>query len=95
MLKGVNKRIVEISNTNSKYFYKALLFVKPEYCDLTDKKTEAEANKYLNGIIFNETLIKPGYLRKRKRKIKNNFLFILFVLGVGIISIALLYFIKR
>lgn len=92
MIKGVNKRIVEISNTDNKYFYKALLFVKSDCCDLSDRKIESEANKYLNNIIKKEP-VKPGYLR-RKRSIKKNVLFTLFVFGVGILSIVILSLIK-
>ena len=45
MIKGVNKQILEVTNTENPYFEKIIFFVKPEYKN-TDGKTiqrEAEA----------------------------------------------------
>lgn len=45
MIKGVNKQILEVTNTENPYFEKIIFFVKPEYKN-TDRKTiqrEAEA----------------------------------------------------
>lgn len=88
MIKGVNKRIVEISDTNNRYFYKALLFVNAEMRDISNRKIEEEANKYLNSIIYKEKF-RPGYLRKRK-KLKKKVLFMLFILGIGVLSLLVL-----
>lgn len=45
MIKGVNKQILEVTNTENPYFEKIIFFVKPEYKN-ADRKTlqkEAEA----------------------------------------------------
>lgn len=45
MIKGVNKQILEVTNTENPYFEKIIFFVKPEYKN-TDRKMlqhEAEA----------------------------------------------------
>lgn len=86
MIKGVNKRIVEVTNTNNKYFYKALLFVNTDCADMSDRKIENEANKYLNRMFLSSGQ-KPGYLRKR-RKIKRNVLYSLLFLSIGIAAVV-------
>ena len=37
MVKGVNRQVLEIHDTETEYFEKALLFVKPEYSNLSEK----------------------------------------------------------
>ena len=36
MVKGVNRQVLEIHDTETEYFEKALLFVKPEYSNLSE-----------------------------------------------------------
>lgn len=50
MLKGVNKRIVEINNTNNVYFEKAILYVRPDTPELSTKQLAKEAEYYLNSL---------------------------------------------
>ena len=38
MIKGINKQVLEISETNNGYFEKALFFVKPEYSHFSENK---------------------------------------------------------
>ena len=40
MTKGINKQVIEIHDTGSEYFEKALLFVKPEYATLSEKSLQ-------------------------------------------------------
>ena len=47
MVKGVNKQIIEINDTGSKYFERVLLFVSPGRSDLSHEKLTAEAKEYL------------------------------------------------
>lgn len=47
MLRGVNKQIIEVKDTGSRYFEKALLFVRPEFAELGPGQLEQEANRYL------------------------------------------------
>jgi len=37
MVKGVNRQVLEIHDTETQYFEKAFLFVKPEYSNLSEK----------------------------------------------------------
>ncbi|MGN1081456.1 MAG: hypothetical protein ACI4QV_05130 [Acutalibacteraceae bacterium] len=48
MIKGVNKRIIEIKDLDSKYFDSALLFVNPIHDGSDERKMEDEANKILS-----------------------------------------------
>lgn len=51
MIKGVNKQIVEINSTNSAFFEKAVLYVKPSMQDFSSKALAREAQHYINNII--------------------------------------------
>lgn len=63
MIKGVNKQILEVTNTENPYFEKIIFFVKPEYKNEDRKKLQKEA----------ETLAtiaqKPPRVRMSKKKI--------------------------
>lgn len=43
MIKGVNKQILEVTNTENPYFEKIIFFVKPEYKNSDRKKLQQEA----------------------------------------------------
>ncbi len=45
MLKGVNKQVLEITETHNSYFEKAIFFVKPEYSGLSEGKLKERAKK--------------------------------------------------
>ncbi len=49
MIKGVNRQVLEIHDTGSKYFEKAILFVKPEYSTLSEKRLRNAAQKTFAG----------------------------------------------
>lgn len=43
MIKGVNKQILEVTNTENPYFEKIIFFVKPEFKNEDTKKLQKEA----------------------------------------------------
>lgn len=47
MLRGVNRSIVEVAGSGSRYFEKAILFVRPECAGLSTGRLEAGAREYL------------------------------------------------
>ena len=47
MVKGVNKTIIEINNTGSKYFDRVLLFVNPSHLGVPQKRLENKALEIL------------------------------------------------
>ncbi len=47
MIKGVNKKIIEINNPDSIYFEKAVFYLKPGVRELPSEVADAEINKYI------------------------------------------------
>jgi hypothetical protein len=45
MIKGVNKQVLEINETQNSFFEKAIFFVKPEYCGMSEGKLRESAKK--------------------------------------------------
>lgn len=50
MLKGVNKQVLEISETENSFFEKAIFFVKPEYSGMSEGRLRESARKEIDGI---------------------------------------------
>ncbi|MEE1503601.1 MAG: hypothetical protein UGF89_05055 [Acutalibacteraceae bacterium] len=89
MIKGVNKQVLEINETQNGFFEKAIFFVKPEYSGMGEGRLKESAKKEI------ENAGKPpvrSYKYKNER-IKNIFIITaVFVTGVvvGIASATLL-----
>lgn len=71
MIKGINRRIIDVSDPDGKYFERALLFVRPEAADLNrpeggtaEKKLSAEADRILS--LYNQNL--PQGTRQSRKK---------------------------
>ncbi len=66
MIKGVNKQVLEITETQNSFFEKAIFFVKPEYMGLSEGKLREYARHEL------ETTGRPPKkgIRKNKRPVK-------------------------
>ena len=90
MIKGVNKQVLEICETQNGFFEKAIFFVKPEYSGMGEGRLKESAKKEI------ENAGKPpvrSYKYKNER-IKNIFIITaVFVTGVvvGIASATLLW----
>lgn len=90
MLKGVNRQVVEISQPESKYFEKIILFVKPEFSRLTEARLLRLAGAALPG----ETL--PPMIQKSRGKMRLlSFLRAAGYAGVGAGLMALLQALLR
>ena len=92
MIKGINKRIIEVNDTGSEYFEKVLFIVKDNNADLRRLKNEADrvVNAYFPK---NDFVFKEGYLRKRKNKQKNLILTsVIALIGIIITSIIVIMF---
>jgi len=88
MLKGVNKRIIEVLDTKSDVFEKAILFVNADkYND--GSNTLKQADEYLRKL-GSETKVVPRSRRKRKAQIIKVFTFCIYLL----IGAALTVFIQ-
>lgn len=51
MIKGVNKKIIEINNPDSQYFDKVILYIKPNREIQSSNELSYEVDKYLKSII--------------------------------------------
>lgn len=49
MIKGVNRQVVEVTQTQCEYFEKILFFVKPEFAAVSEGKLRERANKIAEG----------------------------------------------
>lgn len=49
MIKGVNHRVVEVSDTGSEYFEKIMFFVSPDYAALSENKIREKAGAIAKG----------------------------------------------
>lgn len=45
MIKGVNRQVVEVSDTGSEYFERILFIVKPEFSSTSESKLRARAQE--------------------------------------------------
>ena len=62
MIKGVNKKIIEVNHPESIYFEKAVFYLRPEVRELPAEVTREEAEKYIS-------MITPELRRKKRPKI--------------------------
>ena len=87
MIKGVNKQVLEISETQNGFFEKAIFFVKPEYSGMSEGRLRESAKKEM------ENAGKPPVRESKKERVKNaGKIMGVFVLGVVIgISAATLF----
>lgn len=63
MIKGVNRQVIEITETGSEYFEKMLLVVKPQYSSMNVKKLKKKAGSVAFGV--SQTPPPPPSKRKR------------------------------
>ena len=50
MIKGVNKQVLEIMETENGFFEKAIFFVKPEYTGMSEGRLRETAKNEINSI---------------------------------------------
>lgn len=62
MIKGVNKQVLEINETQTGFFEKAIFFVKPEYIGMSEGKLRESAGREL------ERTGKPPVRRYKDKK---------------------------
>lgn len=72
MLRGVNRQIIEINSTDNCYFEKAILFVRPEFSELSQSKLHDNANVFLKDITTQKQLTKAKIKKPVKNKVKFN-----------------------
>ena len=60
MIKGVNKKIIEINNPNSEYFDKVVLYIKPNIEVRSNGELSYEVNKCLKSITNSKSIEKKS-----------------------------------
>lgn len=84
MIKGVNKRIIEINNPDSIYFEKAIFYLKPNVRELPAAVTEREINNFVSQLGLE-------YCGEKKSHKKGKILIgALFLLAAGAVLISFL-----
>lgn len=68
MVKGVSKRIIEVNNTGNKFFEKIVIYVTPEYGNLSPSELKKATDGLFLGLREATCLSKPTLRRKYKRK---------------------------
>ena len=88
MVKGVNKRVIEVNNTGNKFFEKIVFYIKAEYGDLTSVQLK-EATEFLS-LGFEENLpLKNVSLRKRRKLRKIRVICAVSLLCLGVLTAVL------
>jgi len=85
MLKGINRRIIEINRTNNEYFEKAILFVRSEKLNSAVQVLSKEAEAYLKNLPIPQK--NYSYLKKRAIAI------ILGAFGIIILAFCIVLFV--
>lgn len=80
MIKGVNKQVLEINETQNSFFEKAIFFVKPEYSGMSEGRLRESAKKE-----FESTCSPPLQRRLRYTDRKKLIAFaICFLVGIAV-----------
>jgi len=87
MVKGVNKTVIEVNNTGSKMFEKIVLYVTPEYGNLSAKQLRKAAGSLVLG--FEDRKPSPS-LRKRMAKKRKLLVFGLCGFAALVLGVVLL-----
>lgn len=90
MVKGVNKSVIEISETGSKYFSKVILFVSPEYVQKKSRKLNTEAENIIKKLQFPSTTVSLRKTMNNRKKKRNIFIFSFSVLLFALVSAVVL-----
>ena len=89
MVKGVNKTVIEISDTESEVFEKVVLYVRPQYSALKQKELEREAKVIIKNYSFEDYDFLPDEASPKNKR----FLFFLFgaMLILAVASLFLIF----
>ena len=88
MVKGVNKTVIVVNNTGSKYFERIVFYVSPEYGTVNIKELNEAAEKFSFGQRENNREYSTGSLRKRYKKKKRILTFAVLGVAVAVLGIT-------
>ena len=84
MIKGINHQIIEVTQTENKYYERALLVLKPEYATASAELLETEAKKLLSNMDTISSL-------KQKSSITNRIVSACIYGGIGSLVTVFIY----
>ena len=94
MIRGVNKQVIEVLNTENEYFERAILVVSERYAECNRAKLDRKANEYIAGIVpFSESFDKRK--EKMPRKLQKTIVETAKYLAFSGMGAAVVYFIVR
>ena len=67
LVKGINRTVIEITDTGSTMFEKVILFVTPQYGNIGTKRLKAEAERVI-GQYMADSVIRPTVRAQHKKK---------------------------
>lgn len=82
MLRGVNKQIIELNECNSEMFYKAILYVRPEYFDKKPEELQKEGEIFISTAEYLKD-VSPIFPRADVKKMKKAKSRRMFFVGAG------------
>lgn len=88
MIKGINKRIIEINDTNNSYIEKAILIINPDTSENEQTKITNEVSEYFTKLMSEE--LSPPKKINHKNKISPALIFSLLVITAIIITVIVL-----
>ena len=77
MIKGINKQILEVTNTDSPYFEKIIFFVRPSTPKIGEKELENEAKKFASEVK------KPPREKKTFKRFAHSAVYVFLGVGAG------------
>lgn len=77
MIKGINKQILEVTNTESPYFEKIIFFVRPSSSSISEGKLQEEAEK------LSQKMKKPPKEKKSIKQLFSTGIYMALGLGAG------------
>ncbi len=80
MVKGVNRNIIEINDTGSIYFERAVLYLRPDAAGITPELARIAADRYLDGIGVD--------CRRRSIALRRGKMIITLLLALTVLAIA-------
>lgn len=83
MIKGINRQVVEVRETDSEYFERILFFIKPEYAAVSEEKIRERAS-----IVANKGQKPPSSKITRENRTEKIKPFIFLLAGVIIGALA-------
>ncbi len=84
MVKGVNKRVIEINQTGNKFFEKIVIYLSPEYGDLSPAQLHKATESFSAQLRESTGALRTPVLRKKAKLRKGR------VVGAAIIGLSFL-----